>query len=132
MHGFVTNIERDSLDNQSFRKVLYTDARLQLVVMSLKPGEEIGEEVHGVDQFIRVEQGAGTAILSGKEYAIEDGTVVVVPGGTTHNIKNGEAGEMKLYTLYAPPEHKDGAEHRTKKDAEAAESEDHFDGTTTE
>ncbi len=132
MKGFVTNIEESSLQNEYFRKVLYTDTRLQLVVMSLAPMEEIGMEVHQLDQFIRVEKGSGKAILDGTEHTITDGSVVIVPQGTNHNIINTSATEpMKLYTLYAPPNHKDGTVHKTKADAEEDEAE-HFDGTTTE
>lgn len=121
MKGYVANIEELSLTNEFFRQVLYTDARLQLVVMALKPGEDIGGEVHELDQFIRVETGQGKAILDGKEYAIQDGSVIVVPQGTMHNIINSGGASMKLYTLYAPPNHKDGTIHKTKIEAEAEE-----------
>lgn len=132
MKGFVANIEQASLANEYFRKVLYTDTRLQLVVMSLKPEEEIGMEVHRLDQFIRVEAGSGKAVLDGVEHGLEDGSVVIIPQGTNHNIINTSATKpMKLYTLYAPPNHKEGTVHQTKADAEADEQE-HFDGTTTE
>lgn len=132
MKGYVGNIEEKTLANENFRKVLYTDERLQLVVMSLLPLEEIGAEVHELDQFIRVEQGAGKAVLDGAEHSLTDGSVVLVPKGTLHNIINTSAKEpMKLYTLYAPPNHKDGTVHPTKADAEADEGE-HFDGQTTE
>jgi mannose-6-phosphate isomerase-like protein (cupin superfamily) len=127
MNGYVTNIEADSLANDNFRKVLYTDARLQLVVMSLLPNEDIGEEVHQLDQFIRVEKGEGKTVLNGVETALQDGSVVIVPAGVRHNIVNTSATEpMKLYTLYAPPNHKHGTIHKTKADAEA--DEEHFDG----
>ncbi len=132
MKGYVGNIEQESLANENFRKVLYTDERVQLVVMSLKPGEEIGAEVHQLDQFIRVEKGEGKAVLGGIEHALADGSAVIVPKGTLHNIINTSSDKpMKLYTLYAPPNHKDGTIHVTKADAEADEAE-HFDGTTTE
>ena len=132
MKGFVTNIEQASLENEYFRKVLYTDERVQLVVMSLKPSEEIGAEVHQLDQFIRVEAGEGSAILDGITHEIKDGSAIVVPKGTLHNIINTSREEsMKLYTVYAPPNHKDGTVHKTKADAEADEDE-HFDGHTTE
>ncbi len=112
--------------------MLYTDKNSQLVVMSLLAGEEIGEEVHDVDQFLRVEKGAGTAVLNGTSYDISDGSVIVVPAGTRHNILNQSSDEpMKLYTLYMPPHHRDGVVHRTKKDAQSDEAE-HFDGRTTE
>lgn len=127
MKGFVTNIEKESLDNEYFRRVLYTDARLQLVVMALQPGEDIGEEVHQLDQFIRVEAGEGTAVLDGQEHALGDGSVVIVPQGTRHNIINtSQTNPMKLYTLYAPPNHKEGTTHKTKAQAEA--DEEHFEG----
>ena len=132
MKGFVDNIEKLSLDNENFRKVLYTAKNSQLVVMSLLPGEEIGMEVHHLDQFIRVEAGQGKAILDGAEHDISDGFAVVVPAGTNHNIVNASQTEkMKLYTVYSPPNHKDGKIHVTKADAEADEGE-HFDGVTTE
>lgn len=123
MKGFITNIETASLENDYFRKVLYTDPRLQLVVMNLAPGEDIGEEVHELDQFIRVEKGSGKAVLDGEESAINDGSVVVIPQGTRHNIVNTSEKSMKLYTLYAPPNHKDGTVHKTKAEAMADEGE---------
>ena len=125
MKGYVTNIEKDSLANEYFRRVLYTDERLQLVVMSLLPGEDIGMEVHKLDQFIRVEKGEGKAVLDQEEHALADGSIVVVPSGTNHNIINtSDANPMKLYTLYAPPNHRDGVIHKTK--AEAGADEEHF------
>jgi mannose-6-phosphate isomerase-like protein (cupin superfamily) len=130
MNGYVANIEKLALENDNFRKVLYTDKNSQLVLMSLLAGEEIGEEVHDVDQFLRVERGAGTAILDNVTHAITDGSVVVVPAGTKHNIVNFNSGPMKLYTLYMPPHHRDGTIHKTK--AEAETSTEHFDGMTTE
>jgi len=133
MKGFVTNIEEETLANDYFRKVLYTDERVQLVVMSLLPGEDIGAEVHQLDQFIRVEAGEGKAVLDGVEHAISDGFAVIVPKGTLHNIINTSAEvPLKLYTVYAPPNHVDGTIHKTKADAEADEEHDHFDGKTTE
>ncbi|MDP1707356.1 MAG: cupin domain-containing protein [bacterium] len=132
MKGFVTNIEKDAVENEYFRKVLYTDERVQLVVMSLLPREEIGAEVHQLDQFIRVEEGDGKAILDGVEHELKAGYAVVVPKGALHNIINTSADKpMKLYTVYAPPNHKDGTIHKTKADAEADLAE-HFDGATTE
>lgn len=111
-----------SLENEYFRKVLYTDKRLQLVVMSLKPNEDIGEETHELDQFIRIEKGSGKAVLDGEETMLTDGSVVVVPQGTLHNIINTSSeNPLKIYTLYAPPNHKDGTIHKTKADAEADE-----------
>lgn len=130
MKGYVANIEKLSLENDNFRKVLYTDKNSQLVLMSLLPGEEIGEEVHDVDQFLRVEQGIGTAILSGVSHDLADGSVIIVPAGTKHNIVNTGSRSMKLYTLYMPPHHRDGVIHKTK--AEAESDTEHFDGKTTE
>jgi mannose-6-phosphate isomerase-like protein (cupin superfamily) len=132
MRGYIDNIEERALENEYFRKELYTDKHLQLVVMSLAPGEEIGMEVHNQeDQFIRIEQGQGKAILSGKESPLSDGTVIIIPAGTEHNIVNAsEDAPLKLYTLYSPPHHADGTVHKTK--AEAESDEEHFDGRTTE
>lgn len=132
MKGYITNIEKASLENETFRTVLYTAKNCQLVVMSLKPGEEIDSEVHQLDQFIRCEAGEGKAILNDVENDLKDGFIVLVPSGTKHNIINTSSDKpMKLYTLYAPPNHKDGTIHLTKADAEADEAE-HFDGKTTE
>lgn len=131
MKGFIANIEKLSLENENFRRVLYTAKNSQLVVMSLKPGEDIGEEIHHLDQFIRCESGVGKAVLNGVSYDIRDGFVVVVPSGTKHNIINISSDkDLKLYTLYAPPNHRDGVVHETKERAEA--DEEHFDGVTTE
>lgn len=131
MNGFVTTIEADTVANEYFRRVLYTARFCQLVVMSLKPDEDIGEEVHKLDQFIRCEEGEGTATLDGVERHMSSGVAVVVPAGTLHNITNTSHTEaMKLYTLYAPPHHRDGVVHKTKADAEA--DTEHFDGKTTE
>jgi len=130
MRGYVTNIEKDSLANEYFRQVLYTAKNCQLVLMSLKPGEDIGEEVHQLDQFIRCESGSGKTVLDGVEREYTDGFVVLIPGGTRHNIINTSTdNSMKLYTLYAPPNHKDGTIHKTKAEADEGE---YFDGTTTE
>ena len=132
MKGYITNIEKRSLENKNFRKVLYTAKNSQLVVMSLKPSEDIGEEVHQLDQFMRCEAGVGKAVLDDVEHEISDGFVVVVPAGTKHNIINISADKpLKLYTLYSPPNHKDGTVHLTKADALADEDE-HFEGKTTE
>ena len=129
--SYITNIEQESLLNKNFRKVLYTAKNSQLVVMSLLPKEEIGEEIHQLDQFIRVEKGHGKTVLNDVEFEISDGFSVVVPAGTKHNIINtSETEEMKLYTVYSPPNHKDGTVHATKAEAEA--DEEHFDGQTTE
>ena len=131
MQGYVANIEKITEENNKFRQVLYTAKNSQLVVMSLKPGEEIGEEVHELDQFIRIEKGEGRAVLDGVEKKLEDDYAIVIPAGTKHNVINDGSKEMKLYTIYSPPEHKDGIIHQTKDDA-LADTEDHFDGITTE
>ncbi len=131
MKGFVGNIEELSQANANFRQVLYTGKHSQLVLMSLLPGEEIGEEVHeGTDQFLRVDAGSGKAVIDGVETEIHDGYAILVPDGARHNIVNTGTTEMKLYTLYAPAHHKDGTVHATKAEAEA--SEEHFDGVTSE
>lgn len=130
MKGYITNIETLSLENENFREVLYTDKNSQLVLMSLLPGEEIGEEVHDVDQFLRVEKGTGVAILSDISHDIADGSIIIVPAGVKHNVVNSKTEPMKLYTLYMPPHHKDRVVHKTKAEAEA--DTEHFDGTTTE
>jgi mannose-6-phosphate isomerase-like protein (cupin superfamily) len=131
MKGYITNIEDGTLKNKDFRRVLYTGKNSQLVLMSLWPKEEIGEETHTLDQFIRVEVGRGVAILDGVKHQISDGTAVVIPAGTKHNIiNNSDSEELKLYTLDSPPEHRDGTIHRTK--ADALSHEEHFDGKTTE
>ncbi|MEX2052481.1 MAG: cupin domain-containing protein [Candidatus Paceibacterota bacterium] len=130
MKGYVANIEKLSIENDNFRKVLYTSEHSQLVLMSLLPGEEIGEEVHDVDQFLRVDQGEGMAVLDGIGYDIKDGTAIVVPAGVKHNIVNSSSGAMKLYTVYTPPHHRDGVVHKTKAEAEA--DNEHFDGQMTE
>ena len=132
MKGFINNIEEETLANDNFRKVLYTGKHSQLVLMSLKPGEEIGMEIHADnDQFFRFEKGQGKCIIDGNEYEVKDGTAVVVPAGAEHNIINvSEAEELKLYTIYSPAHHKDGITRKTKEEAEAQEAE--FDGTTTE
>ncbi|MEK7650273.1 MAG: cupin domain-containing protein [Patescibacteria group bacterium] len=131
MKGYIANIEKLTLENENFRKVLYTDQKSQLVLMSLQAGEEIGEEVHDVDQFLRVERGLGQAILNDLSQDISDGSVIIVPAGTKHNLVNSGSDLMKLYTLYMPPHHRDGVIHETKKDAEA-DTGDEFDGKTTE
>lgn len=131
MKGYKDNIEKLSLENENFRQVLYTSHYCQLVLMSLKPGEEIGDEVHGVDQFFRIEHGTGKLVLNGAdEQPLEDGDTVVVPASMRHNIINTGAEALKLYTLYLPPHHKDGTIHVTKEEAMNADEE--FDGVTTE
>jgi mannose-6-phosphate isomerase-like protein (cupin superfamily) len=132
MKGYISNIEKLSIENDKFREVLYTAKYSQLVLMSLKPNEEIGEEVHQLDQFLRCEGGQGKAVLNGVEYDISDGFAIIVPAGTKHNVINTSSDRhLKLYTLYSPPEHKDDTVHVTKEDALADKS-DHFDGKTTE
>lgn len=132
MNGYIINLEQRTLDNEYFRAVLYTAKNSQLVVMSLKPGEEIGEEIHQLDQFIRCEAGSGQAILNGVSHDISDGFAIVVPAGALHNIVNTSPDmPLKLYTVYSPPNHRDGVIHTTKAEAEKDE-EEHFDGTTSE
>jgi mannose-6-phosphate isomerase-like protein (cupin superfamily) len=124
--GFVSNIVNDTLQNKNFRKVLYTGTYMQLVVMSLQPGEEIGVEVHpNVDQFFRVEEGLATVIINGEEQIIVDDDVVIVPAGAEHNIINTGTEVVKLYTIYAPPNHPEGTIHKTKAEADAAEAAEH-------
>jgi len=123
---YVKNLEKDTVENEYFRKVLNTTPKSQLVVMSLLPGEDIGEEVHDVDQFIRIEQGKGRTVLDGEEFPIEDDFAVVIPAGTRHNIINDDETAMKLYTIYTPPEHAEGTIHKTKDEAMAAE--EHYEG----
>ena len=130
MKGFVQNIEGLAVKNDEFRRVLYTAKHLQLVVMALKPKAEIGAEVHKLDQFFRVEEGTGEAVLDGVRTAIRAGFAVLVPAGTNHNIINTGSVPMTLYTLYAPPNHRDGVVHTTR--AEAEKDDEHFDGKTTE
>lgn len=131
MKGYTKNIEQESLNNENFRHVLYTAKNSQLVVMSLKPGEDIGEEIHQLDQFIRCESGQGKAILDGVEHMVKDGFAIVVPAGAMHNIINTSSdSSMKLYTIYSPPNHRDGLIHKTKEEAMA--DEESFDGKTTE
>ncbi|MBE0426985.1 MAG: cupin domain-containing protein [Nitrospirae bacterium] len=131
MKGYVVDIEKATKENKNFRKVLYTAKNSQLVVMSLKPGEEIGEEVHDLDQFIRIEKGKGKAVMDNIEHKIKDDYAVVIPSGARHNIINtSKDEEMKLYTIYSPLEHRDGVIHKTKADAMAHA--EHFDGKTTE
>lgn len=118
MTGYVINIEKKSLENNYFREVLFTTNKSQLVVMALKPGEDIGMEVHAEhDQFIRIESGRGKAIMNGEEHEIMDGSAIVVPAGAQHNIVNTSEIAMKLYTIYTPPEHKPGTIHQTKEEA---------------
>jgi len=122
MSGFSINIEEKTLANENFRQVLYTTARSQLVIMTLQPGEEIGQERHEEhDQFIRVEAGQGEAVLDGEKHALEDGTALVIPAGAEHNVVNTGGEPLRLYTLYTPPEHPDGIVHRNKAEADEYE-----------
>jgi len=132
MKGFCENIEKSTLENSNFRRVLYTGKNSQLVLMSLKPNEEIGMEVHpDNDQFFRFEKGQGKCIIDGNEYELSDGVAVVVPAGAQHNIINtSDSEDLKLYTIYSPAHHKDGIVRATKEEAVANEAE--FDGVTTE
>ncbi len=126
MNGYVGNIEQETLENENFRKVLFTAKNSQLVVMSLLPGEEIGEEVHEVDQFFRIDAGEGKIIMDGQEADLKDGFAAIVPAGTKHNVINTSLTDpLKLYTLYMPPQHKDGTVHKTKAEA-MADEEDHL------
>lgn len=131
MKGYVADIEELTLANGDFRRVLYTGKYLQLVLMTLQPGEEIGEETHeDHDQFFRIEAGSGEVRIDRVPTAIKDDDVVIVPAGALHNVINTGSEPLKLYTLYGPPEHRDGVVRATKAEAEA--SEEHFDGKTTE
>jgi mannose-6-phosphate isomerase-like protein (cupin superfamily) len=127
MSGYVTNIEEKTIEGKFFREVLFTAPHIQLVVMALQPGEDIGLETHeDVDQFIRVEAGRGKALLNGREHALADGSAVVIPAGTEHNVINTSPSEpLKLYTLYTPPEHPDGTVHKTKAEALEYEAKRH-------
>lgn len=130
MKGFVRDIEGMAVANSDFRRVLYTSGHCQLVLMSIVPGGEIGMEVHHLDQFFRVEEGSGEAILDGVSTPIRAGFAVLVPAGANHNIVNTGSVPLKLYTLYAPPNHRDGVVHHARAEAEADSEE--YDGRTTE
>jgi mannose-6-phosphate isomerase-like protein (cupin superfamily) len=131
LKGFVTDIEKDTINNVNFRKVLYTGKNSQLVLMSLKPGEGIGEEIHkDTDQFFRVDSGSGKVVINGTETEIKNGSAIVIPQGAKHNVINTGKGDLKLYSVYSPPHHEDGTIHKTKEEAES--SKEHFDGKTTE
>lgn len=121
--GFLTNIEEDTVKNTNFREVLWT-GQLQLVLMALKPGEDIGEEIHEPDQFFRVDEGSGKLVMNGKENEIKDGSAFIIPGGTKHNVIAGDNG-LKMYAIYAPHQHPEGTVHKTKE--EAMEDEEHGD-----
>lgn len=128
MKGYVVQLEEATTANSDYRRVLYTGKNSQLVLMSIEPGDEIGEEVHDLDQFIRIEAGRATVTLDGVEHQLEDDWAVVIPAGTRHNVVNTGDAAVKLYSVYSPPEHKDGTVHPTKAD----DAEEHFDGVTTE
>ena len=130
MKGFIKDVEALAVKNEEFRRVVYTAQHCQLVLMALRPQEEIGAEVHKLDQFFRVEEGVGAAVLDGVRTEIRAGFAVIVPAGTRHNIINTGTVPMKLYTIYAPPNHRDGVVHRTRAEADA--DKEHFDGKTTE
>lgn len=132
MKGFYSQIEKETLENNNFRKVLYTGKNSQLVLMSLKPNEDIGLEIHpDNDQFFRFEQGTGKVVIDANEYQVKDGDAIVVPAGAEHNVINLSSSEdLKLYTIYSPAHHKDGIIRSTKAEAEA--NEEDFDGVTTE
>ena len=132
MQGYITNVEKETLENENFRKVLYTAKHSQLVLMSLRPKEEIGEEVHEtIDQFFRFEKGQGKVVIDSKESDVSDGFSVIIPAGARHNVINvSETENLKLYTVYSPPEHRDGVLHPTKADAVADNEE--FDAKNTE
>lgn len=128
MLGWVGDIQRETLENETFRTVLFTGGHEQLTVMRLKPGEDIGKESHaGADQFIRIEQGQARVDFGSSEdrvdetHDVADDWAIVIPAGVWHNVVNTGTGDLKLYSLYAPPQHPDGTVHRTKADAEAAE-----------
>ena len=133
MKGYNENIETLTIDNSDFRRVLYTGKHLQLVLMTLQPGEEIGSEVHdGIDQFFRFEEGEGVVDIDGVENRVEDGSGVIVPSGARHNVRNTGSAPLKLYTIYGPPEHKDQVVQATKEEAEKRHHDEEFDGKTTE
>ena len=127
MVGYVTNIEEDTLENEDYRRVLFTGRNTQLVLMTVQPGDETGLETHEEhDQFIRVESGEGRAILDGQEYTLADGSALVIPAGAEHNVINTSSTKpLKLYTVYTPPEHPDGTIHKNKAEAEENEREHH-------
>jgi mannose-6-phosphate isomerase-like protein (cupin superfamily) len=133
MKGYVDNIDRATVTNDDFRRVLYTGKNLQLVLMTLQPGEEIGEEVHDDrDQFFRIEEGSGEVLIDGNANRVEDDFAVIVPAGARHNVVNTGDRPLRLYTIYGPPEHKDGTVHTDKAQADRDHENDHWDGKTTE
>lgn len=131
MKGYKANIEKETLDNNNFRKVLYTGGHVQLVLMSLKPGEEIGEEIHeNNDQFFRFESGAGKCTIDENNYHVTEGDAIVVPAGAKHNVINTGAKPFKMYTIYGPPNHQDGIIRATKEEADRKDEK--FEGVTSE
>ena len=133
MKGYHEDIERQTIGNNDFRRVLYTGHHLQLVLMTLQPGEEIGAEVHeDRDQFFRFEEGSGAVDIDDNSYEVVDGSGVIVPAGARHNVRNTGAAPLKLYTLYGPPEHKDGVVQATKAEADARHHDEEWDGAATE
>jgi mannose-6-phosphate isomerase-like protein (cupin superfamily) len=133
MKGYADDIEKATKANEDFRRVLYTGKNLQLVVMTLPPGCDIGEEVHeDRDQFFRIEEGSGIVYIDGAPNRVEDDFAVIVPAGARHNVVNDGDEPLRLYTIYGPPEHRDGTVHRDKEQAEADHDNDHWDGETTE
>jgi mannose-6-phosphate isomerase-like protein (cupin superfamily) len=133
MKGYCDNIEKQTVENEDFRRVLYTGHNLQLVLMTLQPGEEIGEEVHeDRDQFFRIEEGSGAVDIDGVANRVEDDFAVIVPAGARHNVRNTGSQPLRLYTIYGPPEHKDGIVQATKADADRRHHDEEWDGKTTE
>ena len=131
--GYCDNIEKLTVENEDFRRVLYTGKHLQLVLMTLQPGDEIGSEVHeDRDQFFRIDKGEGAVDIDGAENKVSDGSGVIVPAGARHNVRNTGSAPLRLYTLYGPPEHKDGITQATKADADARHAHEEWDGATTE
>jgi mannose-6-phosphate isomerase-like protein (cupin superfamily) len=133
MKGYCDDIEKATIANEDFRRVLYTGRNLQLVLMTLPPGCDIGEEVHeDRDQFFRIEEGSGEVLIDGQTHAIEDDDAIIVPAGARHNVRNTGDAPLRFYTLYGPPEHRDGVVHKDKAQAERDHEDDHWDGETTE
>ena len=127
MNGYITNIEKETLENEDYRRVLFTAKNSQLVVMAIQPGDEIGEETHHLDQFIRLEEGQAQVVMDDESQVVQEDWAFVIPAGVKHNVINTGGNTLKLYSVYSPPEHKDGVVHATKSD----EQEEHFDGITS-
>lgn len=133
MKGYCANIQNETVENEDFRRVLYTGKNLQLVVMTLQPGDEIGEEVHeDRDQFFRIEEGSGIVDIDGVPNHVEDDFAVIVPAGARHNVRNNGSAPLRLYTIYGPPEHLDGIVQSTKAEADRRHPQEEWDGKTTE